>query len=80
MHPPHCPAADEQTLPARGVVDVPNQDVFADTLRVVHDEEESEGEEEPVVAAPAAKKRHAAKPYHPSCCGTLLFSSLCHSI
>ena len=28
--------------------------------------------------APVAKKHHAANPYHPSCCGTLPFSSLRH--
>ena len=30
------------------------------------------------MAAPAAKKRRASNPYHPGCCGTLLFSLLRH--
>ena len=63
-------------LPARVPVDDPSEDVFADHSRTQHDEEESSREEEAVAAAPAAKKQQAANPYHPGCCGTLLFSSL----
>ena len=38
---------------------------------------ENKGEEGATVAAPA-KKCRASNPYHPGCCGTLLFSSLWH--
>ena len=66
-------------LPARGAVDNPSDDVFADTSWTLYGKAESKGEEEQVVAAPAAKKHHASNPYRLSCCRTLLFSSLHHN-
>ena len=78
-HPPICPDEPDETLPAREVADAPNQDVFADTPRAAHNKAESEGEEGTPVAALAAKKHCAVNPYHPSCCGTLLFSSMHHN-
>ena len=55
MHPPHCPDEPDQTLPTRGPINDPNQDVFADTSRAHQDEGESEGEEGTAVAAPAQR-------------------------
>ena len=52
--------------------------VFADSSQTPRGEAESEGEEEAVAAAPAVKKQCAGNHYRPGCCGTLLFSSLCH--
>ena len=71
MHPLN---STDETLLVRTIIAA--DDVFMDHLQTPHDEEESSGEEEAVAAAPAAKKQQAANPYHPGCCGTLLFSSL----
>ena len=50
-HPPHRSSEPDQTLPTRGPINDPNQDVFADTSRAHQDEGESEGEEGTPVAA-----------------------------
>ena len=72
MHSPHCANEPDATLPARGAVNNPNEDVFADSLQTPH-KGESEGEEGMVVAAPTTKKRCASNPHCPAL-GTLLFS------
>ena len=78
LHPPHNANESEQTFSSR-VNDIDdNNDAFADTSRTLHNEAESNGEEGVVAAAPAAKKWRASNPYHPGCCGTLIFSSLQH--
>ena len=74
----HAPLDPDETLPAWPMADVDDDSIFADSSWTPHGEAESKGEEEAVAAAPAAKKRQVSNPYHPGCCGTLLFSSLCH--
>ena len=46
-----------------------------DEQGTIQSAEESEGEEGPLVAAPPTKKRRPGNPYHPGCCGTLLYAS-----
>ena len=45
MHSPHCANEPDATLPARGAVNNPNEDVFADSLQTPHkgESEEEEG-------------------------------------
>ena len=74
----HAPLDPDKTLPPWPMADIDDDSVFADSLWTPWDKAESEGEEETAAAAPAAKKRHMSNPYHPGCCSTLLFSSLCH--
>ena len=66
------------TLLTRSAPDADDDSVFTDTSRTLWGEVESDDKVETPVAAPAAKKRRASNPYHPGCCSTLLFSSLCH--
>ena len=78
-HPPHRPNEPDVTLPARPN-DIDNDDdVFTDTSQTPQDKAESKGEEGMAVAAPVTKKQRASNPYHPGCCGTLLFISLRHN-
>ena len=74
----HASLDPNETLPARPMADIDDDCVFADTSQTLQGEAESEEEEEVAAAAPAVKKRRAGNPYCPGCCGTLLFSSLCH--
>ena len=54
--------------------------MYLQTVQELHEmKEKSEGEEGTPVAAPATKKCCATYPYHPGCCGTLLFSSMHHN-
>ena len=45
-HSLHCPNETDETIPARGVIDAADNDVFVDTSWILWDEVESSGEEE----------------------------------
>ena len=75
----HAAPNTDDTLPAHPTAGLAaDDDAFVDTLQTLRGEVESDDEEEAHVAAPATKKQRASNPYRPGCCGTLLFSSLCH--
>ena len=74
----HTSLDPNKTLQVQPTADADDNGVFADSSRALHGEAESSDEEEAVAAAPAAKKRCVSNSYYPGCCGTLLFSSLCH--
>ena len=66
--------------PIHGEPDVadPNSTLLRDEQGTVQSTEESEGEEGQIVAAPPAKKHRPSNPYHPGCCGALLYASTQH--
>ena len=78
-HPPHRPNEAGEALPSRASVNLndDDNDVFTDHSRTLHNEWKAR-ERRIVATAPVKKKWRASNPYCPGCCGTLLFSSLCH--